>query len=97
MLLSINGIGEATAAKLLSEIMDIKLYQSARQLAAFACLAPRLHKSGSSVRRKARMSKAGAPRLRKALYFPADVAIRNNPHIKELSERLKARASARCR
>ena len=91
LLVSIPGVGEATAAKLLSEIMDVKLYEGARQLAAFAGLAPRLHESGSSVRRKARLSKAGAPRLRKALYFPAVVAIRHNPYVRDLSERLRAR------
>ena len=91
LLVSIPGIGETTAAKLLAEIMDVKLYEGARQLAAFSGLAPRLHESGSSVRRKARLSKAGAPRLRKALYFPAVVAIRHNPYIKDLSERLRAR------
>ena len=91
LLLSIPGIGETTAAKLLSEIMDVTLYASARQLAAFAGLAPRLHESGSSVKRKARLSKTGAPRLRKALYFPAIAAIKYNPYIKELSERLRAR------
>lgn len=91
LLLSIPGIGETTAAKLLAEIMDVKLYESARQLAAFAGLAPRLHESGSSVRRKARLSKTGAPRLRKALYFPAIAAIKYNPYVKDLSERLRAR------
>jgi transposase len=91
LLLSIPGIGDTTAAKLLGEIMDVKLYESARQLAAFAGLVPRLHVSGSSVRRKARLSKTGAPRLRKALYFPAIVAMRYNPHIRAMSERLKKR------
>ena len=91
LLLSIPGIGEATAAKILGEIMDVKLYEGARQLAAFAGLAPRLHESGSSVRRRARLSKTGAPRLRKALYFPAIVAMRHNPHVRALSERLKER------
>jgi transposase len=91
LLLSIPGVGETTAAKLLSEIMDVKLYESARQLAAFAGLAPRLHESGSSVRRRARLSKAGAPRLRKALYFPAVVAMRHNPYVRVMSERLKER------
>ena len=91
LLLSIPGIGETTAAKLLAEIMDVRLYESARQLAAFAGLAPRLHESGSSVRRKARLSKTGAPRLRKALYFPAIAAIKHNPYVKDLSERLRAR------
>ena len=91
LLLSIPGLGSTTAAKLLSEILDVKLYAGARQLAAFAGLAPRLHESGSSVRRKARLSKTGAPRLRKALYFPAIVAIRHNPYVRALSERLKER------
>ena len=71
--------------------MDVKLYRSARQLAAFAGLAPRLHESGSSVRRKARLSKTGAPRLRKALYFPALVAMQHNPPIKALGARLRGR------
>lgn len=91
LLVSIPGIGETTAAKILGEIMDVKLYESARQLAAFAGLAPRLHESGSSVKKRAKLSKVGAPRLRKALYFPAIVAIKHNPYIKELSARLKRR------
>jgi len=91
LLLSIPGIGGATAAKLLSEILDVKLYKSARQLAAFAGLVPRLHESGSSIKRKARLSKTGAPRLRKALYFPAIVAIKHNPQVRALGERMKGR------
>ena len=91
LLVSIPGIGNTTAAKLLAEILDVKLYQSARQLAAFAGLVPRLHESGSSVKRKARLSKIGAPRLRKALYFPAIAAIKYNPYIKAMSLRLKER------
>jgi transposase len=90
-LLAEPGFGPLTAAKLLGEILDVKLYESARQLAAFAGLAPRLHESGSSIRRKARLSKVGAPRLRKALYFPAIVAMRHNPHVRAMSERLKER------
>lgn len=91
LLVSIPGIGESTAAKLLAEMLDVKLYQSARQLAAFAGLVPRLHESGSSIKRKARLSKTGAPRLRKALYFPAIAAIKYNPYIKAMSGRLKER------
>lgn len=37
---SIPGIGEATAALLLSEVTDIKQYRSARQVAAYAGLVP---------------------------------------------------------
>jgi transposase len=91
LLVSIPGISDTTAAKLLAEILEVKLYKSARQLAAFAGLVPRLHESGSSIKRKARLSKTGAPRLRKALYFPAIVAIKYNPYIKAMSLRLKER------
>jgi len=91
LLASIPGISDTTAAKFLGEVMDVRLYQSARQLAAFAGLAPRLHESGSSVQRKARLSKTGTPRLRKALYFPAIVAIKHNPQVTALGMRMKGR------
>lgn len=47
--------------------------------------------SGSSIKPKTRLSRIGALRLRKALYFPAIAAIKYNPYIKDLSERLRAR------
>lgn len=52
---------------------------------------PRLHESGSRVKKRAKLSKVGAPRLRKALYSPAITAIEHNPYIKELGERLRRR------
>jgi transposase len=91
LLNSIPGIGDLTAAKLLAEIIDINHYSSARQVAAFAGLVPRHHQSGSSVRAKPRLSKVGAARLRKALYFPAIVATKHNPTIKAMSQRLRER------
>ena len=91
LLSSIPGIGELTAAKLLAEIVDIKQYSSARQVAAFAGLVPRHHQSGTSVRGKPRLCKVGAARLRKAMYFPAIVATHHNPAIKEMSQRLRER------
>jgi transposase len=47
---SIPGIAETTAAHLLSEIVDITQYRSARQVAAYAGLVPRERQSGTSVR-----------------------------------------------
>ena len=91
LLTSIPGIGEATAAKLLAEIVDVNHYRSARQVAAFAGLVPKHRESGSSVRGKPRLCKVGTARLRKALYFPAIVATQHNPIIKAVSERLRER------
>ena len=90
LLCSIPGIGQVTAAVLLSEIGDVSHFQSARQVAAFAGLVPKIRESGSSVRGKPRLSKVGSPRLRKCLYFPAMTALRWNPLIKALGLRLSA-------
>lgn len=95
LLVSIPGIGEVTAATLLAEIGDIKVYDSARQVAAFAGLTPRRYESGKTVRGRTRLSKVGTPRLRKALYFPALTALRFNPTIKAWSEGLSQRGKSR--
>lgn len=43
------------------------------------------------MKKRAKLSKVGAPRLRKALYSPAITAIKHNPYIEELGERLRRR------
>ncbi len=90
LLASIPGIGTTTAAAILSEIGSVSQFASARQLTAFAGLDPRIRESGSSVRGRSCLSKAGSPRLRKALYFPALAALRFNPAIAALRARLLA-------
>jgi transposase len=90
LLLSIPGLGEATVARLISEI-NFHCYESARQVAAFAGLVPRLHESGKSVRGRARLSKMGTPRIRRSLYFPAITALRCNPAIKAWASGLRER------
>lgn len=95
LLESIPGIGEATAALLLAELGHIKQFKSARQVAAFAGLVPRIRESGSSVRVRSRLSKVGSSRLRKALYFPAITALRFNPLIKAFGLRLSAQGKSK--
>lgn len=90
LLLSIPGLGEATVARLMSEI-NFHRYESARQVAAFAGLVPRLRESGKSVRGRARLSKMGTPRIRRSLYFPAVTALRCNPVIKAWASVLRER------
>jgi len=91
LLCSIPGIADLTAAKLLAEVQDFHAFDSAAQLAAYAGVTPRQHSSGSSVRGKSRQSKTGNAHLRKALYFPAMVAITHNPIIRAHSQRLMER------
>lgn len=95
LLVSIPGIGEQTAAVILSEIIHWSLFESPRQLAAYAGLTPRERSSGSSVRGKPGLSRMGNARLRKALYLPAMSAQRFNPLIATFSERLLAKGKAK--
>lgn len=92
---SIPGIGETTAALLLAEIVNIKQYTSARQVAAYAGLVPRERRSGSSVRGRACLSKIGNARLRKALYFPAITALRSSDFFKDWAHPLRERGKSK--
>lgn len=91
LLVSIPGIGKLTAAKILGEVRDIKDFESARQLAAYAGLTPRTCFSGTSVHKKSRLSKTGNIQLRKALYMSAISAKKFNPIIWAFCQRLLSR------
>ncbi len=90
LLLSIPGIGAATAALLLAEI-NFAAFGTARQVAAFVGVVPRLRQSGSSVRGRSRLSKLGSSRVRHALYFPAVTALRCSPAMQHWANGLRAR------
>lgn len=88
LLVTIPGIGRLTAARLLGEVRSLLEFESARQLAAYAGLTPRVFLSGTSVHKKSRLAKTGNAHLRQALYMPAIVAKRWNPIIRSFCERL---------
>lgn len=87
LLQTIPGIGEKTASLLLGEI-EFRQFSSARALAAYVGVTPRRYQSGTSLNRT-RLSKIGNGRIRRALYFPAIVAVRYNQVIKLFARRLK--------
>lgn len=95
LLASIPGIGEQTATALLAEMPDLAQYPSAKHAAADAGLTPVERTSGSSVRGQPHLSKIGNPRVRKLLYFPALAAMRYNPFIQALRQRLLERGKAK--
>jgi len=92
---SIPGIGNTTAALLLAELVNVKQYTSARQVAAYAGLVPRERRSGTSVRGRACLSKIGNARLRKALYFPAITALRSSDFFKAWANPLRERGKSK--
>jgi transposase len=88
LLMSIDGIGQTTATKILAEMYDLDEYLHARAAAADVGVTPAQYESGTSVRRRARLCKIGKASLRGALYWPAITAMQHNPIIRDLKERL---------
>jgi transposase len=75
LLIAIVGIGAVTAAKLLAEFADLDRYESAKAAAADTGVTPSHYESGTSVRRRPRMSKVGNAHVWAALYWPAITAM----------------------
>jgi transposase len=88
LLSSIPGIGTTTATTILAEMADREHYQDARAAAADAGVTPAHYESGTSVRRRPRLSKIGNVSIRGALYWPAITAMHHNPMIRQVKERL---------
>ncbi|KAA8734676.1 IS110 family transposase [Acinetobacter qingfengensis] len=98
LLETIPAIGKRTALVMI--ILFSKNFISAGQAASFCGLIPVQRQSGSSVRGPSRISRNGSSKVRAKLYMAAVVAIRFNPHIKNvydcLLSRGKAKMSALC-
>jgi len=91
LLISVHGSIAATSAiQILAELAVLPQDCDVRQCVAYAGLDPRECTSGTSVRKKARISKAGNAHLRRALYMPALVAIRHQPNLRAFYEHLRA-------
>jgi transposase len=91
LLTSVVGIGALTAAKVLAEMPDLAQYGSAKAAAADTGVTPSHFQSGTSVRRRPRMSKLGKAGLRAALYWPAITAMTRCPGFKAFADALAAR------
>lgn len=87
LLETIPGVGPRVSDHI-TALFAARKFDRAEQLAAYLGLVPVQWESGSSVKGRPRMSKAGPAHLRKLLYMPAIVAIRHNVHIKAHYDRL---------
>ena len=85
---SIKGVGELTALMLLHLFIRYP-DTNQRQIVSLAGLDPVIRESGSSIRGRVRISKAGDKIYRGALFMPAMVAVRHNAKLKAYYERLK--------
>ena len=89
-LVSAKGIGEASAMRLLAELLVLPGHLAAPQWVAHAGLDPRPYESGISIHRPRRITKVGNRHLRAALYMPALVAIQHDPNVKAFYNKLIA-------
>jgi len=85
LLKSFTGIGDKTAKSLLIALPELGVLTN-KQISALAGLAP--YASDSGKKRGARHIRGGRTAVRAALYMPAITAIRANPVIRALYERL---------
>jgi transposase len=92
---SMPGMGEISAVQTLGELLLLPEDRDVRQWVAYAGLDPREYSSGTSVRRYTRISKVGNAHLRRALYMPALVASRCEPHLRGFYEHLLARGKSK--
>jgi len=95
LLVSIPGIGLTSAIQLLAELLHLGPDADVRQWVAYAGLDPHEHTSGTAVASKPRVSKAGNAHLRRALYMPALVATRHEPHLRGFYHHLLERGKAK--
>ena len=91
LLESIKGFGEKTAIHILAEMYDLSEYKNAKAVAADAGVTASHYRSGTSVRKRSKMSRMGKATIRSALYFPSISAIHHNPVVKQLANRLTAK------
>lgn len=94
LLTTIVGVGLVVANSMLAEYGALGAYESAKAAAADAGLSPAHYQSGTSVRRRTRLSKQGKAGLRAVLYMPALSAMRHCPGFKAFADRLRQRGKA---
>jgi transposase len=94
LLETIPGVGDVISTRMLM-VINSRQFTKASQCAAYLGLVPVQHESGSSVKGRVRLSKAGNPAIRAKLYLPAVVAAHCNPDVKALYERLLSRGKSK--
>ena len=88
---TVPGLGFITVLNIVAETDAFNLIRSSRQLVCYCGYDVVFKESGTSVKKKTRISHRGNSYIRKALYFPAFVAKQHNPVYEAFYERLFAR------
>lgn len=93
-LITVRGIAEVSAARILAELMFLPKDMKSNQWVAHVGLDPVPVESGKTIKVR-RISKKGNKYLRATLYMPALVAIRHSPNVRAFYEQLLDRGKAK--
>jgi transposase len=85
---TIPGVGLQTVVTVIAETNGFNLVRNRKQLVSYAGFDIIQKQSGTSVRRRAHISKSGNPHLRYCLYFPSFSAVRHNKPMQNLYNRI---------
>jgi transposase len=92
---SIPGVGKKTALLLIASTNGFKSFENHRQLSSFFGLAPTERTSGTSIKGRSRISKAGNPKIRNYLFLCSFTASQCNPQCVALYTRLVAKGKSK--
>jgi len=93
--LKIKGVGLVLCSIIFGYYRNFEHFENAKQVVAYAGLNPSPYQSGTSVKKKARISKRGDTRIRNVLYCCSLSAKRYNPDCKALYERLISKGKSK--
>jgi transposase len=85
---SLPGVGIITAATIAGETNGFTLFKNKAQLVCYAGYDVLKNQSGTTLDSPGRISKRGNARIRKALHFPAIVAVKKNGKMKKCFDRV---------
>ena len=84
---SVKGIGAVVGAEIIVATNEFRNFDNPKKFACYAGLAPFEHSSGSSIKRRVRISKNANMTIKKLIHMSAICAIRHNKELKEYYER----------
>jgi transposase len=95
LLMTMTGVGYFTAMLVVSEVGDVGRFRGDKEFASWMGLVPSVHQSGEKTRIGG-VSGPGNKRLRWALVESAQTAVRHDPRLGGMFERLSRRRGAGC-
>ena len=84
LLCTIYGVGDTLSLAILAGVADGGRFPSVKHFLSYTGLTPRVEESGQREAKGTKMTKAGPPWLRRALYLAADVARQWDPQLAEI-------------